>query len=181
MTDSVTHSAQPILIEVFLRSRASADTVEMLRETVTRLHRLEKRHGCIDVRVRTWSSVRPAIERLADTGPSVSRIVETFQSWADRAGYTLRPAFTEHQTPSRLGHDAMSEIRVPVVCVAVYEDGDLQYVAPCSDGDRIHTVDECLSMLEDDETDPVSDQDDPSEPPRKWPGDHVEDTAQESE
>nr|WP_254523880.1 HTH domain-containing protein [Natrinema caseinilyticum] len=153
----------------------------MLRETVARSHRLEEQHGGIDVCVKTWSSVRPAIERLADTGPSVSEIFETFQSWADRAGYTLRPAFKEHQTPSRLGHDAMSEIRVPVVCVAVYENGDLRYVAPCSDGERIHTVDECLSALEDGETGPVSDRDDKSESPRKWPGDRPENAVRESE
>lgn len=156
MTDGHTDSTKTIQIEVFLRTDASAAVVEPLRETVTRARRLEKRDMIADVAIKTWAPVRPALEELSDSGPSVSRTVDTFRSWADGEGYTLRPAFDRHGTISLLGHQPVTEIRVPTVCVAVYEDDDLQCVAPCSDGDRTYTVEECLTALEAGVTEPFA-------------------------
>ncbi|WP_254764414.1 HTH domain-containing protein [Natrinema marinum] len=160
MTDSATDSSQTIRIEVFLRKCAPPDVIDTLRETVARLRRLEERNGETDVRVKTWGSVRPAIEALSDSGLSVALTVDAFQSWADREGYTLTPAFERHETPSRGDHGtAAEEIRVPVVCVAVYEEGDIECVAPCSDGDRIYSVEDCLSALEEGRTTPFTERD----------------------
>lgn len=162
MTDSVTDSTQTIRVEVFLRKCAPADTVEWLKETAARSRRLEERNETVDVRVKTWSSVRPALEELSDSGPSVTLTVDAFQSWADREGYALR-SFDRREIPTMLGRRSAAEIRVPTVCVAVYEDDDLECVAPCSDGDRTYTVDDCLSALEDGITDAFAGRDEPSE------------------
>ncbi|MDS0474714.1 HTH domain-containing protein [Natrinema sp. 1APR25-10V2] len=171
MTDTATDSSQTIRVEVFLRKCASPDVIDTLGETVARSRRLENRDGGIDVHVKTWtSSVRPAIEALSDSGPSVSLTVDAFQSWADREGYSLRPAFERHETPTRDGRDETVEvIRVPIVCVAVYENGDLECVAPCSDGDRTFTVQQCLSALEDGRTEPFAERDDLQDCSGDWP------------
>lgn len=161
MTDSVTESTAPIRVELFLRKCAPADSVEGLKETVARCRRLEERDLNADVRVKTWSSVRPALEELSDSGPSVSLTVDAFQSWADREGYTLR-SFERRETATMLGRRPAAKILVPTLCVAVYEDDDLQCVAPCSDGDRTYTVDDCLSALEDGVTDAFAGQNEPS-------------------
>ncbi|QLG48023.1 HTH domain-containing protein [Natrinema halophilum] len=181
MTDSATDSSRTIRIELFLRKRVSADTVEVLRETVDRSRRLKEQDGNVDVHVETWSSTLPAIESLGDSERSVTLTVDAFQDWADREGYTLRPAFERRETPSRLGHDPVTEIRVPVVCVAVYVNDDLTYVAPCSDGDRTYSVDQCLAALERDETAPFFARGDPHVSSRDWSGDCVENAVQESE
>lgn len=155
-------------MEVFLRTHASAAVVESLRELVARARRLE---DAIDatVEVETWSSVRPAIEELSDSGASISLTVDAFRSWADREGYTLRPGFDRRETPSMLGRRA-SEIRVPNVCVAVYEDDELRCVAPCTDEvdetgeadeDRTYTVERCLAALKAGVTEPFAGRDEP--------------------
>lgn len=158
MTETTTGFGERVRIEVFLRSHASATVVEPLRETVTRARRLEETRN-VDVRVKTWATVRPALEVLSDSGPSVSLTVDSFRSWADEEGDTLRPAFERRETASLLDRRPAAEIRVPTVCVAVYEDGDLECVAPCSDGDRTYSVEECLAALEDGVTEPFPDRD----------------------
>ncbi|RZH69508.1 HTH domain-containing protein [Natrinema altunense] len=175
MRDANPASTETVRIEVFLRNNASAAVVEPLRSIVSRARCLEERAIAADVRVKTWTSVRTALEELSDAGPSVSLTVDAFESWADREGYTLRPAFDRHETDSMLEHRPATEIQVPTVCVAVYEDDDLQCVAPCSDGDRTYTVEECLDALEDGSTRPFPDR---GEPIRDGFGDATETAAQ---
>ncbi|MFD1561980.1 HTH domain-containing protein [Haloarchaeobius amylolyticus] len=158
MTDTQTKSTAPVRIELFIQAHASTAVVESLRELVARARRLEDAIGAA-VHVETWTAVRPALEELSDSGPSVSGTVEAFRSWADRHGYDLEPAFDRRETPSIVGLRA-TEVRVPTACVAVYADGDIQCVAPCADGDRIYTVMDCLTGLEDGITEPFGARDD---------------------
>ena len=146
MTDSSTEFTAPIRIEVFVHAHTSAAVVEPLKELVARARRLEDAIGAA-VHIETWTAVRPALEELSDSGPSITGTVEAFQSWADQEGYDLEPAFDWRETPSVIGHRA-AEVRVPTACVAVYADDDLQCVAPCTDGDRSYTVMDCLARLE---------------------------------
>ncbi|SEP81056.1 HTH domain-containing protein [Natrinema salaciae] len=159
MPDTNADSTDPVRIVVYLRADASAAVVDPLRETVTRARRLEDGDGDATVRVETWASVRPVLEKLDDSGPSVSPTVEEFQRWADREGYALR-SFERCETTSMVGQRPAVQVRVPTVCVAVYEGEDLQCVAPCSNGDRTYTVAECLTALENGATDPFVTPDD---------------------
>lgn len=162
MTDANTDSTGTVRVDVFLHQNASTAVVERLRETVARARRLEERDGNVAVSVKTWTSVKPALEELDDSGPSVSLTVDAFQSWADGEGYTLNPGFERCETTSMLSHRPTTEIRVPTVCVAVYEDDELQCVAPCSNGDGTFTVEACLDALENGDTEPFTDRDEPS-------------------
>lgn len=156
MTEST--ASRSIRVEVFVRTHASADVVKRVRNLVARARRLEETDRVDGVAVETWTPVRPALEELSDTGPSVTLTVETFQTWAEREGYALRPAFRRHRTASMLGGQSTAEIRVPVVCVAVYEDETLACVAPCTraDVERPYSVEECLAALEDGAVDPFA-------------------------
>lgn len=158
MPDSNTRRTETVRIDVFLQSDVSAAVVESLRETVARARRLEDRDAVTDVDVETWTSVVPVLEKLGDSGPSVSLTVDAFRRWADREGYALR-SFERRETTSMIGRRPVVRIRVPTVCVAVYEAGDLQCVAPCSDGDRTYTVAECLTALENGATEPFATRD----------------------
>jgi len=146
MTDSSTEFTASVRIEVFLRAHTSPAVVESLSDLVARARRLEDALDAA-VHVETWTAVRPALEELSDSGSSITGTVEAFQSWADREGYDLEPAFDWRETSSVIGNRA-AEVRVPTACVAVYTDGDLQCVAPCSDGDCSYTVMDCLAKLE---------------------------------
>lgn len=151
-TDDRLESTTPVRIELFIQAHAAAATVKPLRDLVARARRLE---DAIDaaVHVETWTTVRPALEEVSDSGVSISETVETFRSWAGRHGYDLEPGFGWRETTSIVGQQA-AEVRVPTACVAVYADGSLQCVAPCADGDRVYTVSDCLAKLEDGITEP---------------------------
>lgn len=159
MTESTPASTDSIRVEVFLRTRTPPGIIERLRDIVARARRLEATDTVTDVTVTTWAPVRPALEDLGDgDGPSsVSMTVNAFRSWADSEGYSLRPAFARRETSSLLEERPTTEIRVPIVSVAVYEDDTLRCVTPCADGDRTYTVSECLEALEAGAVDPLAD------------------------
>lgn len=156
MSGSTTTSTDPVRVEVFLRTRTPPDVVERLRTLVERARQLEATDAVTDVHVRTWAPVRPALEELSDSGPSVALTVNAFRSWADREGYSLRPGFARRETSSLIEDRPAAEIQVPIVSVAVYEDDTLQCVAPCADGERTYTVAECLEALEGGAVDPLA-------------------------
>lgn len=141
-------SSESVRVEVFLQTHTCPAVVERLRSLVSRARRLEDGGTVDEVRVKTWSPVRPALEELSDSGPSVTLTVNSFQAWADREGYTLRPAFTRRETASLLSRRPAVEIRVPIACLAVYEGDTLRCVVPCTVGERTYSVEECLTALE---------------------------------
>ncbi|AGB38842.1 HTH domain-containing protein [Natronococcus occultus] len=168
----------PVRVDLFVRADSAADTVERLSDLVARARRLEDRDTVAEVEVKTWTTVRPALEALSDSASSVSTTVATFQAWADRTGYSLAPAFARRETRSLLHPGSSTELRVPVASLAVYEDGELRWVAPCADDDRSYDVEDCLAALEDGVLTPAPDRElslqyherdalaEPSEPPQ---------------
>jgi len=72
---------------------------------------------------------------------------ETFREWADRRGLSLAPAF-ETRTVSPLAGSRRTVLTVPVAAMAVYGDGDLTGVFPCTDGDRTWTAADYLDAHE---------------------------------
>jgi hypothetical protein len=76
-------------------------------------------------------------------------MVSTLETWAERRDCTLEPAFRrESVTPIHAPESTYDRIRVPLITLLVYEQEELVGVAPCSDGDHVHTVDDCLTALE---------------------------------
>lgn len=142
-----TDNQSAIRVVLYLRQHTSAEIVHRLRQTVARVRRLEA-DGIAEVEVKTWGSVNPALEELSDSGPSVSLTVKSFQVWADREGYTLRPAFEQREITSLISSRPATEITVPIVCLAVYDHDELCCVAPCSDGNRTYSVEHCLAAVE---------------------------------
>lgn len=150
-----TAQQETVRVVLYLQQHASAELVQRLRRTGARVRRLEA-DGIADVEIKTWAAVNPALEEFSDSGPSVSLTVKSFQAWADREGYTLRPAFARRETTSMLSSRPAAEIRVPIMCLAVYEDNNLCCIAPCSDGERTYSVEKCLAALEAGFTEPFA-------------------------
>lgn len=158
MTRPTTSPPESVRVELFLRTRAPSDVVERLHELTDRVRRLAADDTVTEVRVRTWTSVQPALEELSDTGRSVTQTVDAFRSWAEQHGCTLRPGFERRETTSMVSRRSATELQVPIASLAVYEGETLQCVAPCSDGDRTYTVDDCVTALEEgrDELEPFA-------------------------
>lgn len=155
MTEMTASQSESVRVELFLRTQTPSDVVERLRELADRVRRLAADDTVSDVRVRTWTSVQPALEELSDTGQSVTQTVDAFRAWAEQHDCTLRPGFEQRETTSMVSRRSATKLQVPIAGLAVYEGETLQCVAPCSDGDRTYTVDDCVTALETDRADVV--------------------------
>lgn len=127
---------------------ALADTIQTILE---RCDQLEAAGTLDGYRLEQWPPCTNTGEStLAEPQPSRREQVATFETWAVDNGYTLKPAFhTQTITASLLSQDVQYEhTSVPLLTCALYEDGELNGVAPCSDGDRTYTVNDGLAALE---------------------------------
>ena len=92
-----------------------------------------------------WQRVRTIDE---DGRAGALATYREFDSWARRNGYSLGPAFEERQR-AYMGLERLDDVVVfPVVTLAMYEDDQLRGVFPCSDGDQVYRVNDCLDALE---------------------------------
>lgn len=89
------------------------------------------------------------------TDVSVRERVRTFQTWADSRGYSLAPGFRKRERTSTITDRTESIIVPPIVCLAVYDEGTLVGVYPCSNSERTITVGDCLETFETDGTPPL--------------------------
>lgn len=161
-----------VRVDCYVRSAVPSAVTDQVDALVDRLRTLDERNAVDDVRVSRW----PSQHAIADADrPTRDDLVETFERWAERRGYSLEPAFRRRTIPaSPLGveADAREQVRVPLVALAISEtetaaeteaetdtavgakplDAEsLRGVVPCTertDEERTHTVDRWLTAVE---------------------------------
>lgn len=120
---------------------ATRQVVETL-ETHDRAGRLNS------LTVETWPA---AVSRDSTVTTDVLETVEGFREWASERGARLEPAFSFDEPTHDLTGERRSLVRLPVVCLAVYEDDDLYCVIPNRTEERTCTVWKALETLEPDD------------------------------
>lgn len=131
--------------ELYLRGDTYG-TFDVQQSVLERMQRLET-DGALDATSVEggWQRIRTANE---DGRAGAVATYREFAAWARRNGYSLGPAFEERQR-AYVGLDRVDDVVVfPVVTLATYEDDQLRGVFPCSDGDHIFRVEDCLDALE---------------------------------
>ena len=121
----------PISLEFMIRS--SVPIAGTPTEALDALSHLRARGRIDDFEVIRWPE-----KVILDEPTGRSDVIERFESferWANEHGLSVRPAFERRTVRSLLG-GRRTELRTPVMCLAVYADGDLAGVYPCSDGER---------------------------------------------
>jgi hypothetical protein len=109
---------------------------------------LGTQHGATDViddiSVTTW----PDTVRLGDACDNHALdTYEQFQSWADDADVSLRPAFKYRERDTLVSSESEMVLVLPVRCLALYVDDTLAGVAPHSNGTSVYTVEDALATL----------------------------------
>lgn len=117
------------------------------RTVLSRLRELEAAEVVDDVSVRIWEKSIPASPDELDVSASLvhDRIAE-FQQWADRNGHSLEPAFRWCEQSTMVSEEQSEVIRLPLQCLAVYEDDQLVGVFPCT-GDQGTTRSQTVSTV----------------------------------
>lgn len=75
-------------------------------------------------------------------------LAEEFRAWADDDGVHLAPCFDTRECYAEASGAKRTELVMPVLCLAVYEDGELVEVTPHATDDGVVTVADCLERLE---------------------------------
>lgn len=129
----------------YVRTSAMSGAVDDIVETL-RSHARSGRLGSLTV--QAW----PASVRLDSTlRRDVLETVEEFREWAAERDASLEPAFSVGERVSEFTGDRETRLRLPVVCLAVYQNDELYCVVPNRTAERTCTVPKALEVVEADE------------------------------
>lgn len=112
---------------------------------IDRLSALRTAGAIDDFSVNTWP------EEIALAGENretdLLETIDQLEAWAADHGLSLRPPFGT-RTSSLLVGGSEEVLLTPMLLLAVYEDGELIGVYPCTDGEYTWTVSEFLDGVE---------------------------------
>lgn len=119
------------------------------KKVLSRLRAFEAEGVVDEVSVRVWGKNVSVSRDEADEDRTIIRErVSEFQTWAERNGHSLEPAFRWREQSSMVSEGRNEVIRLPLQCLAVYTSDKLVGVFPCSMGGETNTVGDCLARLE---------------------------------
>lgn len=132
---------------VDLYIRADAPIVDRRTAVIERLERLERQERIDEYSVRLWPrAVSLDLMRKADESRAVDAVRE-FERWAAQCGRYLSPCFEVSTTHSVITDESDRLLVLPVLCMAVFNNGSLVDVAPSSDGDTVRSVEDLLAHI----------------------------------
>ena len=130
--------------ELFVRESLPTPTERRRIAIENRLQEL-KCAGTIETAgTTTWEKRVP----VADEDCPERNRYEEFRDWAAEAGAALAPFFDTRRCYSWETGEKRTELVMPALCLAVYEDEELVRVAPFARGGAPHSIEECLDDLE---------------------------------
>lgn len=141
-------------IEVWARGLAPYGATNVRERVCDRLRQLKDEGKITDISMATWGEridAAPVDAREAFVSPAQEAVTE-FETWALEHSYSLQPAFETREIGLPVTGQRREVVVPPVVCLAVYDDSELQAVFPYSDGETVYTVSNCLDLLEADDT-----------------------------
>lgn len=136
-------------LEVFVRSLGAPDTNPKRGVVLERVGRLAKAGIVAGYSVRiVGRTICPTVASATEPGRDICRRVAAFREWAATTGLADDAIVKYRTMRSVLTGEEHEVIVFPTVVVAAFDDDHLWGVAPCSDGETIHTVTDLLDALE---------------------------------
>lgn len=136
-------------VELYVRSLSAGDDQARISDTLSRLADLAAEDVIEDYEVHVWGgglSLEPEITGT-DAGAFIRETAASFREWAHETGRELSGFETEtvHSAMTGRTHRNLS---VPTMAICERTDGDVTWVAPCTDGDSVHSVGDYIATLE---------------------------------
>lgn len=130
--------------ELFIRESLPTPTERRRVAVENRLQELECAGTIETFETTTWEKRVPVGD---EDCPERGRY-EEFRAWATEAGAGLAPFFDTRRCYSWETGERRTELVMPALCLALYEDDELVQVAPFARGGTPHSIEECLDDLE---------------------------------
>jgi len=137
-------------LELYVRSLLPDGAHDRQEAVVSRLQRLDAEDLIESQSVIVWGKQVSRDSAVADTmeGRYILNRVADFKQWALSNNVSLSSFYRTHPVDSAVTEDPYTAITLPVMGLAEYEDGELVHVAPCTEGEVVHTITDRLERLE---------------------------------
>lgn len=137
-------------VELHVRSLAPRAGHRQQERVIDRLEELESNGQVDEFSIDVWGKqvgLSSAAART-DAGRFVLDRVESFREWAAENGCSVESFFETRHVTSQVTDEQYTALVLPSLTLAEYRDGDLSYVAPCSDDGDATTVHDRLDVLD---------------------------------
>lgn len=129
-------------VDCYVRTSAASGAADDIVEAL-RTHSREGRLNSLSV--HAWPT---SVTLDGSIHRDVLETVREFREWAADHDASLEPTFSVEERVSEITGERERRLRLPVVCLAVYEEGDLYCVVPNRTADRTCTVPKALEIVE---------------------------------
>ena len=130
-------------LELYVRSLSASEARTEQETVVEQLATLVERGLIDEYSVDVWGEELSPTGVMAETEPgqvALERVAE-FRAWARETHRSLVPFFERRAVRRPLtGEWSRLIIKLPVMTLAAYRDGELTFVAPCREGETVHSV-----------------------------------------
>lgn len=124
--------------------RATADVLPV-DEIISTARTYEEEGLLTEAAVEFWPTEIRLTDETEET--DIVRSYRQFQTWADDEGVSLEPAFTRRKRTSMVSDTSETVLVLPVLCLAVYNSGELVSVAPHTTETSQYTVVDALADI----------------------------------
>ena len=137
-------------IELYVRSLLPNGAHERQEAVIERLERLSREDHVADFSVIVWGKqvARDSAAAHTEEGQYILNRVAEFKQWALSNNVSLESFYQTTTVDNEVTEDSYTAITLPVMGLAEYHTGELQHVAPCTNGDIVHTIMDRLERLE---------------------------------
>jgi len=145
----MTTETTTVTVDLHVRSLTPRAGRGRQEAVIERLERLADTGRIHEFNLDVWGrqiSLSTAAART-DAGQNVLDRVERFREWAEETDRSISSFFETRRVDSEMTEESYVALVLPMFTLAEYHDGDLAYVAPCSDGDGVVTVTDRLDTL----------------------------------
>jgi len=132
-------------LELYSRTHCPKPIAARLDDRRSALERLADQRSWT-VGVTRW----PTKIELTDDGQTSSvaeHVHEVFDRWATETGVSLDPAFERRDCYSWTSGDPCEALVLPVACLAIRRNGDLEGVYPHRDDEEVRTITDGIDAL----------------------------------
>ncbi|MFB6224158.1 MAG: HTH domain-containing protein [Haloarcula sp.] len=137
-------------IELYVRSMLPNGAHQRQEAVIDQLETLDENDQVEGYNVIVWGqqiAPQSAAARTEKGRYILNRIAE-FKQWALTNNVSLESFYQDSQADSEVTDSAYDVMTLPVMGLAEYNDTELTHVAPCTDGDIVHTIMDRIERLE---------------------------------
>ncbi|KOX94353.1 HTH domain-containing protein [Haloarcula rubripromontorii] len=143
-------TANPVRVELFVRSLCPGDARQHQHYVLDRLQALEDAGRIEDLSILIWGRrIEPRLAQRTAEGRHLLERLSMFEQWERDSDASLDAFDWQHPVTNMVSDESVTVITLPTLALAEYVDGDLQHVAPCTRDGTVHRVVDRVNALGD--------------------------------